>query len=98
MIGVWLATTWEGSLVKVALGAALGALASYVATAQVHPLVMALTAAVVPVLINALNRQDPRYGLSASPRFVSPRRYRPRPRLSDVATGEEFEIEGEDYA
>jgi hypothetical protein len=86
MIGTWLATTWEGSLVKVALGAALGALASYVATAQVHPLVMALTAAVVPILINALNRQDPRYGLSAAPR------------LSDVATGEEFEIEGEDYA
>jgi hypothetical protein len=47
---------------------------------------MALTAAVVPVLINALNRQDPRYGLSAASR------------LSDVATGEEFEIEGEDYA
>ena len=86
MIGTWLATTWEGSLVKVALGAALGALASYVATAQVHPLVMALTAAVVPVLINALNRQDPRYGLSAMPR------------LQDVASNEEFEIEGEDVS
>ena len=86
MIGIWLATTWEGSIVKITLGAALGAVASYATTAQVHPLIVAITGAVVPVLINALNRQDPRYGLSAMPR------------LQDVATSEEFELEGEDYA
>jgi hypothetical protein len=82
-IGTWLATTWEGSIVKIALGAALGALASWIATADVHPLIVAITAAVVPVLINALNRQDPRYGRSAMPR------------LQDVATAPEFPVEGE---
>lgn len=85
-IGRWLATTWEGSVVKIAVCAALGALASYVATAQVHPLVVAVVPAVVVPLMNALNRQDPRYGLSSMPR------------LQDVAAGDEFEIEGEDVA
>jgi len=84
MIGKWLADTWEGSLVKIALGAALGALGSWLATADVHPLIVAIGAAVIPVIINALNGQDPRYGHHAA---VLP---------EDVARLEEFEIEGED--
>jgi hypothetical protein len=58
----WLAQTWEGSIVKIAAGAALGAIASWVVTADVHPLIVAISAAVIPVIINALNGDDPRYG------------------------------------
>lgn len=79
----WLADTWEGSIVKVALGAALGALGSWLATADVHPLIVALGAAVIPVLINALNGDDPRYGRHAA---LMP---------EDIARVDELEIEGE---
>jgi hypothetical protein len=58
----WLAQTWEGSIVKIAAGAALGAILSWVVTADVHPLIVAISAAVIPVIINALNGDDPRYG------------------------------------
>lgn len=58
----WLANSPTGSFVKIAIAAALGALGSYLATAEVHPLVVALTAAVLPVVINYLNPQDTRYG------------------------------------
>lgn len=54
----WLATTWEGSIVKIALGAALGAVGSWLATADVHPLIVAVGAAVIPVFVNALNSAD----------------------------------------
>jgi len=58
----WLASTWEGSILKIATGAALGALLSWLATADVHPLIVAVSAAVIPVIINALNGEDTRYG------------------------------------
>ena len=58
----WLANTWEGSIVKIAGGAALGALLSWLTTADVHPLIVAIGAAVIPVVINALNTTDQRYG------------------------------------
>jgi hypothetical protein len=59
----WLANTWEGSIVKITAGAALGAIASWLMTADVHPLIVAIGAAVIPVLINALNSADSRYGV-----------------------------------
>ena len=34
---------------------------------DVHPLIVAITAALVPVCINYLNDQDPRYGLGHGP-------------------------------
>jgi len=58
----WLATTWEGSLVKITGGAALGAVLSWLTTSDVHPLIVAIGAAVIPVVINYLNKQDFRYG------------------------------------
>ena len=58
----WLANTWEGSLIKIAGGAALGAVLSWLTTADVHPLIVAIGAAVIPVIINALNTTDQRYG------------------------------------
>ena len=58
----WLATTWEGSILKIAAGAGLGAVMSWLATADVHPLIVAVSAAVIPVFINALNGDDSRYG------------------------------------
>ena len=61
----WLAETWEGSIFKIAAGAALGALASWLMTADVHPLIVAIGAAVIPVLINALNSADKRYGVDS---------------------------------
>lgn len=63
----WLANTWEGSLVKITLGAALGALGSWLATSDVHPLIVAIGAAVIPVIINALNGADLRYGRHPQP-------------------------------
>ena len=60
--GKWLANTPEGTLLKVAAGAALGALVDWLATSTVSPLVVAITAAVVPVLVNYLNSSDSRYG------------------------------------
>lgn len=83
MIARWLADTWEGSIAKIALGAALGALGSWLMTADVHPLIVAVGAAVIPVLINALNGQDPRYGRHAA---LMP---------EDIARVDELEIEGE---
>ena len=83
MIGRWLADTWEGSVTKIALGAALGARGSWLATSDVHPLIVAVGAAVVPVLVNALNGQDPRYGRHA---YLDP---------EDIAREPELEIEGE---
>jgi hypothetical protein len=61
----WLAQTWEGSIVKITLGAALGALASWLMTADVHPLIVGIGAAVIPVIINALNSADSRYGVDS---------------------------------
>ena len=61
----WLANTWEGSIVKIAAGAALGAVASWLMTSDVHPLIVAIGAAVIPVLVNALNSADKRYGVDS---------------------------------
>lgn len=58
----WLATSPTASFLKIMVAAGLGAVASWVATAQVHPLVVAVAAAVIPVAINYLNPQDVRYG------------------------------------
>ena len=82
-MGKWLAVTWEGTVLKSLLGCLLGALGSWLATAEVHPLLVALGAAGIPVLMNALNRDDYRYGINS------------RPHPDDVATTHEFEIEGE---
>ena len=61
----WLANTWEGSIVKITAGAALGAVASWLMTSDVHPLIVAIGAAVIPVLVNALNSADKRYGVDS---------------------------------
>jgi large-conductance mechanosensitive channel len=82
-MGKWLAGTWEGTATKAIIGAALGALLSWLVTANVHPLIMAIGAAAIPVAINALNSADSRYGKGA------------QPHPDDVATAHEFEIEGE---
>ena len=58
----WLASSPTASFLKITLAAALGALGSYLATAEIHPLAVALSAAVIPVVINALNPLDSRYG------------------------------------
>ena len=62
----WLATSPTASFLKIMVAAGLGAAASWVATAQVHPLVVAICAAVIPVAINWLNSEDPRYGRGTS--------------------------------
>ena len=58
----WLAISPLASLLKISLGAALGAVLSWLMTADVHPLVVAVGAAVIPVLVNGLNPEDPRWG------------------------------------
>jgi hypothetical protein len=82
-MGNWLARTWEGTATKAIIGAALGALLSWLVTSEVHPLVVAIGSAVIPVTINMLNRDDPRMGVGK------------QPRPEDIATMHEFEIEGE---
>lgn len=59
---VWLAQSPTASFLKIALAAALGAVGSYLATAEVHPLIVAVSAAVLPVVLNFLNPADGRYG------------------------------------
>lgn len=83
MMGRFLADTWEGGILKVAAGAALGAVLSWLMTADVHPLIVAIGAAVIPIVVNALNGQDPRYGRHAA---IMP---------EDIARIDELEIEGE---
>jgi uncharacterized protein YacL len=58
----WLAATPSGSFVKIAIGAVLGAVLSWLTTSDVHPLIVAIGAAVIPIAINTINPQDPRYG------------------------------------
>ena len=82
-MGKWFAVTWEGTVIKSLLGALLGALGSWLVTSELHPLVIALGMAATPVLLNAINGRDPRYGKGA------------QPHPDDVATAHEFEIEGE---
>jgi dolichol kinase len=82
-MGKWLAVTWQGTVAKSLAGALLGALGSWLATSNVHPLIVALGAAAIPVLLNALNREDYRYGINS------------RPHPDDVAKMHELEIEGE---
>lgn len=82
-MGRWLAQAWEASLTKSIIGAALGAILSWLMTANVEPVLVAIGAAVIPIIINALNKYDPRYGMAKQ----TP--------LSDLATSYEFFIEGE---
>lgn len=66
----WLATSPTASFLKIILAAGLGAVGSWAVTAEVHPLVVAICAAVIPVAINYLNPQDVRYGrLNLGDRF-----------------------------
>jgi ATP/ADP translocase len=58
----WLAASATGSFVKITLGAALGAALSWLTTADIHPLIVAISAAVIPIIINTVNPEDPRYG------------------------------------
>ena len=73
--GNWLATSWLGGLLKMAAGVALGSL--YVALQEgglnsinMSTVSQAVTAALIvvtPVVINALNKADGRYGLTPTP-------------------------------
>lgn len=64
-VKVWLATTPSGTGFKVILGAFLGAIASWITTAEINPFIVALVSALVPIAINYLNNLDPRYGKGA---------------------------------
>lgn len=79
----WLAQSPVATVLKIAAAAGIGALIDYASTSTIDPLWVALAAAVGPVIINALNPQDPRYGRGKAPR------------LADVATTHEFDIKGE---
>lgn len=79
----WLATSPIASILKITLGAALGGVLSWLATANIGPLWVAVGSAVLPVAINALNPDDPRYGRGQQPHYL------------DQASRDEFVIEGE---
>lgn len=80
----WLATSPVASILKITLGAALGGVLSWLMTANVGPLWVAVGSAVIPVLVNYLNPDDARYGRGSQPHW------------RDLASREEFQIEGED--
>ena len=83
-MGRWLSQAWSATLTKSITGAALGALLSWLMTSNVEPLIVAIGGAVIPLMINALNKYDPRYGVGKLPM------------LSDTADMAEMTIEGED--
>lgn len=66
-LDVWLARSPVASVLKIAAGAGLGALLDYLLTAQVSPLLVAVSAAVIPVVVNFLNPADARYGRGKDP-------------------------------
>jgi hypothetical protein len=61
-VGVWLATSPVGGAFKAALGAVLVWIIDNVSTFSLAPIVQVAIIAAVPVLINAINPNDPRYG------------------------------------
>lgn len=61
-VTTWLATSPIASILKIAVGAALGGVVDYLTTSNVNPIVVAVGAAVIPVAVNAINPDDPRYG------------------------------------
>jgi VanZ family protein len=79
----WLADSPYATVAKIAAAAGLGALIDYLTTSDINPLVVAVAAAVLPVIINALNPADPRYGRGRAPGIY------------DVATIQEIQQEGE---
>lgn len=62
----WLARSPLASAGKVAAGAVLVWLLDNVTTLGLHPVAQVALIAAVPVLINAVNPEDPRYGRVAA--------------------------------
>lgn len=60
----WLARSPLGSAAKVAAGAVLVWVLDNVTDLGLHPVVQVALIVAVPVLINAVNPEDPRYGRS----------------------------------
>ena len=61
-VGIWLATSPVGGAVKAALGAVLVWLLDNIASLNIPAVGQVAIIAAVPVIINALNPRDPRYG------------------------------------
>jgi membrane carboxypeptidase/penicillin-binding protein PbpC len=61
-IGVWLATSPVGGAIKAASGAVLVWLLDNVASFNLPAISQVAIVAALPVLINAVNPEDPRYG------------------------------------
>ena len=80
-MGKWLASTWEGTATKAIIGAALGALLSWLTTSEVHPLIVAIAAAVIPTATDLLNKSDTRMGVGKAPN------------AEDIAAPEDFGAE-----
>lgn len=62
MIGAWLATNPMGGFVKVAVGAMLVWVIDNLSTLQIPEIAQVGLIAGLPILINWLNPDDPRYG------------------------------------
>lgn len=69
--GVWLATSPLGGAFKAATGAVLVWLLDNVASLDLHPAIQVAIVAALPVVINALNPNDPRYGSAKALEDVS---------------------------
>jgi hypothetical protein len=61
----WLATSPVATALKIGLGAALGWTLDNVAGLNLGPLLTPVVIALVTIAINALNKQDTRYGKKA---------------------------------
>jgi len=63
----WLATSPTASALKIILAGALATLIDYIDSFNLQPAVALAIVAIVPVIIDALNPHDPRFGKGKSP-------------------------------
>jgi len=66
----WLATSPSAAALKVILGGSLAIAIDYVDSFNLPPTVALLVTAIVPLVIDALNPHDPRFGKGKAPSLV----------------------------
>jgi hypothetical protein len=66
----WLASSPTASALKIVLGGSLAVFINYVDLFELPPTVALLITAIVPLIIDALNPHDPRFGKGKTPTLI----------------------------
>jgi len=66
----WLASSPTASVLKIVLGGSLAIAIDYVDSFNLPPTIALLVVAVVPLIIDALNPHDPRFGKGKTPTLM----------------------------